>query len=96
VLFRSSMDWIKKNRNQINQVFALHNAMAQLKLVIVHKLASLRGAVGTFVKDGAGYRVTAPEGYVAIDRMSNKAVKLVDRLDFSRSNFTVEKTWKKT
>jgi hypothetical protein len=91
-----SMDWIKKNRNQINQVFALHNAMAQLKLVIVHKLASLKGAVGTFVKDGSGYRVTAPEGYVAIDRMSNKAVKLVDRLDFSRSNFTVEKTWKKT
>jgi hypothetical protein len=90
-----SMEWIKRNRNQINQVFALHNALAQLKLMIVHKLASLKGGVGTFVKDGKGYRVTTPEGFVAIDRMSNKAIKLVDRLDFSRSNFTVEKTWKK-
>jgi hypothetical protein len=62
---------------------------------IVGKLSSLKGGMGTFVKDGKGYRVTAPEGYVAIDRMSNAAVKLVDRLDFSRSNFTVEKTWKK-
>ena len=90
-----SMDWIKANRNQINRVFALHNALATLKLSIVNKLSSLKSGVGTFVKDGKGYRVTAPEGYVAIDRMSNKAVKLVDRLDFSRSNFTVEKTWKK-
>jgi hypothetical protein len=89
------MDWIKANRNQINRVFALHNALATLKLSIVNKLSSLKSGVGTFVKDGKGYRVTAPEGYVAIDRMSNKAVKLVDRLDFSRSNFTVEKTWKK-
>jgi hypothetical protein len=90
-----SMDWIKRNRNQINQVFALHNALTVLKMSIVSKLSSLKGGMGTFVKDGKGYRVTAPEGYVAIDRMSNAAVKLVDRLDFSRSNFTVEKTWKK-
>jgi hypothetical protein len=90
-----SMEWIKTNRNQINRVFALHNGLAQLKLLIVHKLAALKGSIGTFVKDGKGYRVTAPEGFVAIDRMSNAAVKLVDRLDFSRSNFTVEKTWKK-
>jgi len=90
-----SMEWIKRNRNQINQVFALHNALTVLKMSIVSKLSSLKGGMGTFVKDGKGYRVTAPEGYVAIDRMSNAAVKLVDRLDFSRSNFTVDKSWKK-
>jgi len=91
-----TMEWIRKNRNQIGRVFALHNSVAQLKLVVRDKLASLEGEVSTFIKDGKGYRVTTPEGFVAIDRMSNKAVKLVDRLDFSRSNFTVEKTWKKT
>jgi hypothetical protein len=32
---------------------------------------------------------------VAIDRLSNKAIKLVDRLDFSRANFTIAKSWKK-
>jgi hypothetical protein len=51
--------------------------------------------VGTFIRDGKGYRVTSPEGYVAIDRMSNSAVKLVDRLDFSQANFTVSKNWAK-
>jgi hypothetical protein len=90
-----SMDWIKANRNQINRVFALHNGLTTLKLSVINKLSSLKSGVGTFVKDGKGYRVTAPEGYVAIDRMSNKAVKLVDRLDFSRSNFNIEKTWGK-
>ena len=88
-----SMVWIRNNRNAVAQVFALHNAMAQLKMVVLGKLSSIQGEVGTFVKDGKGYRVTAPEGYVAIDRMSNKAVKLVDRLDFSRTNFTVSKNW---
>ena len=90
-----SMDWIKRNRNQIARVFALHNQLAQLKLIVVKKLASLSGKIGTFIRDGKGYRVTAPEGFVAIDRMSNAAVKLVDRLDFSHSNFTVPKNWGK-
>jgi hypothetical protein len=57
--------------------------------------ASAQTGVGTFIKDKSGYRVTTPEGFVAIDRLSNKAVKLVDRLDFSRSNLTTEKTWTK-
>lgn len=90
-----SMDWIKRNRNQIARVFALHNQLANLKLDVVKKLASMSGKIGTFIRDGKGYRVTAPEGFVAIDRMSNQAVKLVDRLDFSRSNFTVPKNWGK-
>jgi hypothetical protein len=41
--------------------------------------------------------VTGVEGYVAIDKMSGKAVKLVDRLEFSRLNFSPEilKGWNK-
>jgi len=30
-----------------------------------------------------------------VDRISNKALKLVDRLEFSRANFTVAKNWVK-
>lgn len=90
-----SMTWIKTNRNQVAQVFSLHNSLTQLKMMVLQKLGSLKGEVGTFIQDGKGYRVASPEGYVAIDRMSNAAVKLVDRLEFSRSNFTVPKVWKK-
>ena len=38
-------------------------------------------------------RVTAPEGFVAI--RSGRALKLVDRLEFSRANFTADKNWDK-
>ena len=38
------------------------------------------------------YRVMAPEGYVAVDKVAG-AVKLVDRLEFSRQTFTMPKGW---
>ena len=42
-----------------------------------------------------GYKVTNPEGFVAIDRVSGGAVKLVDRMEFSFNNFTAIKAWDK-
>jgi hypothetical protein len=44
------------------------------------------------MRTSKGYRVTAPEGYVAVDKVAG-AVKLVDRLEFSRQNFTMPKGW---
>ena len=38
-------------------------------------------------------KVTNPEGYVAIKKSG--AVKLVDRLEFSRANFNMAKNWVK-
>jgi hypothetical protein len=38
--------------------------------------------------------VTKPEGFVAIDTFDNqKGLKLVNRMEFSRINFTAEKEW---
>ena len=53
---------------------------------------------GTFLRTPDGYRVTAPEGFVAIrsgQKAFNKGFKLVDRLEFSRANFTADKNWEK-
>ena len=42
----------------------------------------------------SGYKVTKPEGFVAIDTFDNqKGLKLVNRMEFSRINFTAEKEW---
>ena len=49
-------------------------------------------SIGHFLKTSKGYRVTAPEGFVAVDREAG-AVKLVDRMEFSRANFTMPKGW---
>ena len=46
-----------------------------------------------FYKTDDGYEVADPEGFVAIDKIGN-AVKLVDRLEFSRRNFLDIKAWK--
>jgi hypothetical protein len=52
-------------------------------------------SIGTFIKTDNGYRVTAPEGFVAVNRLRGDAVKLVDRLSFSFDNFTAAKAWDK-
>ena len=62
------------------------------KQFIINKL-QLLNTFGTFLKTDDGYRVTSPEGYVAI--RSGRALKLVDRLEFSRANFTAAKNWDK-
>ena len=41
-----------------------------------------------------GYKATNVEGFVAIDKLG-KAVKLVDRLEFSQNNFNAAKAWDK-
>ena len=64
----------------------------KVKVKIINKLKKIEG-VGTFLEDEDGYRVTSPEGFVAIK--DGSAVKLVDRLEFSRANFTVAKNWSK-
>jgi len=78
--------------SRIDQVFKLHSLLAQAKLIIVRKLEKVK-SMGTFIKKGDGFDVTAPEGYVAIDRYGTKALKLVDRLEFSRQNFNAAKNW---
>jgi len=80
--------------SRIDQVFKLHSLLAQAKLIIVRKLEKVK-SMGTFIKKGDGFDVTAPEGYVAIDRYGTKALKLVDRLEFSRQNFNAAKNWEK-
>ena len=55
---------------------------------MVNKLNTLDG-LKTFIRSYDGYDVTNPEGFVAVGH-DGGAVKLVDRLEFSRQNFNKE------
>ena len=77
----------KKNLKNLQNVFDLQNLIVDSKLIIINKLNKLNN-IGTFVKTKSGFRVTNPEGFVAVDRMEGGAVKLVDRLEFSANNFS--------
>jgi hypothetical protein len=88
------MRFFRTNATQLRFIFDLQNLLVDAKLMIVRKLESIR-SVGTFVRTDTGYRITAPEGFVAVDKLKGNAVKLVDRLEFSQANFNAAKNWSK-
>ena len=87
------MKELKRNERSLDGIFTAHYYLAQAKMLILKKLQALN-TMPAFIKTDSGYRVTNPEGFVAIDR-TGKAVKLVDRMEFSRANFNVAKDWTK-
>ena len=89
------MEFYKSNKNELKKIFDLQNLLVRAKNMIVQKLQQVQDSVGTYLRtDSTGLKVTAPEGFVAIDKIGN-AVKLVDRLEFSQANFNATKNWSK-
>ena len=86
---------VNKHVNNLTQIITFQNYLVDAKSQIVNKLNSVKGLTDTFIKTANGFKVTNPEGYVAIDRVSGGAVKLVDRMEFSFNNFTAVKAWDK-
>lgn len=88
------MRFFRNNAGTLSSIFDLMNLLVDAKLMIVRKLETIR-SIGTFVRTDTGYRITAPEGFVAVDKLKGNAVKLVDRLEFSQANFNAAKNWSK-
>ena len=83
------------NVRSLENMFTLMTLIAEAKEIIIKKMDQASG-IGTFLKTKDGFKVTAPEGYVAINRDGN-AVKLVNRMEFSKANFSddIIKGWQK-
>ena len=80
---------------QLVQIFNLMNLIVDTKLIIIRKLQEMRQVTNTFVRTDDGFKITNPEGFVAVSTLTGGALKLVDRLEFSHQNFTVKKQWDK-
>ena len=102
---KSKKEWTKRKemyfkelRNHTRNMVAVTEFMGHIvnaKMKIIDKLNSIKQlGMSTFVKTSDGFKVTTPEGYVVADS-TQKAVKLVDRLEFSFNNFTAQKNWDK-
>ena len=85
---------LKKHTTNLANIITFQNHIVDAKMGIVSKLNTVK-SIGTFIKTSNGFKVVNPEGYVAIDRVSGGAVKLVDRMEFSFNNFTAIKAWDK-
>ena len=91
---REFVGFFKKHLKDISNIFEMQNLLIFAKDKIISKLEKAKGAMDTFIRTDDGYRITQPEGFVAVDKVG-KAVKLVNRLEFSRANFTAATKWDK-
>ena len=85
-----------ENKKSLENMFELQKQLVFAKLKLINRLNSISN-IDAFVKTKKGYKTTGAEGYVAIDKLGNGAVKLVDRLEFSYNNFSPDilKGWDK-
>jgi len=88
------MRFYRTNAAQLKNIFDLMNMIIEAKLMIIRKLETIK-SIGTFVRTDDGFKSTAPEGFVAVDKLKGNALKLVDRLEFSHQNFNAAKNWSK-
>ena len=91
-ILANGLKFINQNKSGLYMAIASHVTLGNAKNTLIQKMNQIQ-QIGHYIKTGTGYRVTAPEGYVAVDRVAG-AVKIVDRLEFSRANFTLPKGWK--
>ena len=81
---------------EIAKIFDLSNLVVDAKQMIINKMNEA-GHIKTFLKTTTGFKTTGVEGFVAIDHLTGGAVKIVDRMEFSKSNFSADilKGWQR-
>jgi hypothetical protein len=89
------MRFYRSNAIQLKLIFDLMNLIVEAKNKIIRKLETIKTSVDTFVQTENGYKITGPEGFVAVSRLTGGALKLVDRMEFSQQNFNAAKSWSK-
>ena len=89
------MRFYRTSSVELKKIFDIQNGIVDAKNMIIKKLQQLKQVTSTFLKTDDGFKVTNPEGFVAVDKLKGNAVKLVDRLEFAHANFTAAKNWTK-
>jgi len=81
-----------EDTKSLDAMFKLREELRNSKMIILRKLEKIEG-MKTFIRTDNGFKVTKQEGFVGVDKLTNSAIKLVDRLEFSRANFSAPKNW---
>ena len=85
--------FINRIKRPLQAMLTFYKSVQLLKSFVLKKMNQAM-AIGSFAQTDSGLEVTDPEGFVAVDKSGN-AVKLVDRLGFSRRNLSVVKKFQK-
>ena len=84
---------VEAAKEDILNIFEFQKTVKQAKDIFIQKYNNMMQGVSMkhyLFEPNGDLVVTEPEGYVAIDATGN-AVKFVDRLEFSRANFAIDK-----
>ena len=84
--------FLNRAKKPLQAMLTFYKAVQSMKGFILKKMNQAM-AIGSFSQTDNGLQVTEPEGFVAVDKSGN-AVKLVDRLGFSRRNLTAVSKFK--
>jgi len=85
------LEQYKAKEREFKMLIATYLNITKAKHILVEKMKKI-SELNLFVETSGGdYKTTTPEGFVAVT--GRTAVKLIDRLEFSRLNFTVPKNW---
>ena len=89
--FKKKLAEIRNDKDDIVNLFKVSKLLSQAKQIFINKYNNAVYNTKHFLdaEDGT-LKVTNPEGYVAVSKAGD-AVKLVDRLEFSRANFNAGK-----
>ncbi len=85
--------FLNRAKKPLQAMLMFYKAVQTMKGFVLKKMNQAM-AIGSFSQTDSGLEVTEPEGFVAVDKSGN-AVKLVDRLGFSRRNLTAVSKFKK-
>ena len=84
--------FLNRAKKPLQSMLTFYKAVQTMKAFVLKKMNQAM-AIGSFQQTDGGLEVTEPEGFVAVDKSGN-AVKLVDRLGFSRRNLTMVNKFK--
>jgi hypothetical protein len=86
----------KHPQSEIAKLFELANLLVDAKHMIIDKMNNA-GHINTFLRTPTGFKTTGVEGFVAIDHLTGGAVKIVNRMEFSKANFSADiiKGWQR-
>ncbi len=84
--------FLNRIKRPLQAMLSFYKMTQAMKIFVLRKMNQAM-AIGSFSQTENGLEVTEPEGFVAVDKQGG-AVKLVDRLGFSRRNLTAIKKFK--
>jgi hypothetical protein len=83
-------EYLQTNKMTLVNIFFVSKLLAEIKKIFIEKYNNAINSRQFLAQPDGTLKVTQPEGYVAVDHEGNM-IKLVDRLEFSRANFSIPK-----